>query len=253
MFSKAIVKTPSSSMTEGLSSAGLGLPDFQKALEQHEAYVKALKACGLEIIQLEADPEYPDACFIEDVALLTPKVAIITNPGAPTRQGEVKAIRPVLEKHYVNIESIQSPSTIEAGDIMMVGSHFYIGLSSRTNQQGANDMINILERYGMSGSVVPMADMLHLKTGVAYLERNTMVVFGEMVTKTDFAEFEKIVITADEAPAANCIWVNDKVLLPAGRPKAQAAIEKAGYEVVLLDVSEYEKLDGGLSCLSLRF
>ncbi len=253
MFTKAIVKTPCPEMTQGLTTATLGKPDFQKALDQHAAYCEALQNCGLELTKLASDSAYPDSCFVEDTALLTPNCAIITNPGAKSRQGEVHSISKALEAFYDKLERITAPATLEAGDIMMVAKHFYIGLSKRTNQAGAQQIIEILEAHNMTGSVVAMSEMLHLKTGVSYLENNTLVVMGEMIEKEDFASFNKIIIDEDEAYAANCIWVNDKVLLPSGRPKAKTAIEKAGYEVITLDTSEFEKLDGGLSCLSLRF
>lgn len=253
MFSRAIVRTPCPEMIYGLSSAKLGKPDYAKALEQHAAYVEALESCGLAVTVLAADSAYPDSCFVEDTALLTPHCAIITHPGATSRQGESKAMLPVLGQFYDTVYQIEPPATIEAGDIMMVAKHFYIGLSERTNKQGALQMIAFLERHGMTGSLVTMGEMLHLKTGLSYLEHNTLVLSGEMVDKAEFNSFTKILIEPDEAYAANCIWVNDKVLLPSARPKAQAAIERAGYETVLLDTSEFEKLDGGLSCLSLRF
>lgn len=253
MFTRAIVKTPCPEMIDGLTSANLGQPDFAKALEQHAAYVEVLETCGLSVTVLEADSAYPDSCFVEDPALLTPTVAIITNPGALSRQGETSSLEGVIKQFYETIEHIKAPATIEAGDMMMVGKHFYIGLSARTNNAGAAQMISLLEKHGMTGSVVEMSEMLHLKTGVSYLENNNLVVMGEMITKEVFASFNKIVIDEDEAPAANCIWVNDTVLMPSGRPKAKAAIEQAAYKVICLDVSEFEKLDGGLSCLSLRF
>ncbi len=253
MFKKALVKTPCPEMINGISSANLGKPDYAKALEQHQAYISALESCGLEVTVLTADSAYPDSCFVEDTALVTPNCAIITHPGALSRQGETTAIEQALASFYADIAHINSPGTLDAGDMMMVGKHFYIGLSERTNLVGAKQMIPILEAHGLSGSTVAMNEMLHLKTGVSYLEHNNLVVTGEMVSKEEFKPFNKIVIDETEAYAANCIWVNDYVLIPQGRPKAKAAIEAAGYMVITLDTSEFEKLDGGLSCLSLRF
>ncbi len=128
MFKRALVRTPGKSMVNGLSSAELGKPDYKLALEQHANYIKALKDCGLEVVILEADEDYPDSTFVEDAALLTKNCAIITNPGAESRRGEIVEIKKVLEKYYNNIEEVKSPGTVEAGDIMMVGDHFYIGL-----------------------------------------------------------------------------------------------------------------------------
>ncbi len=163
MFSNAIVRKPSKSMINGLSDANLGVPDYQKALMQHEEYVRALIDCGLKVTVLDADENFPDSTFVEDVALLTPLCAIITKPGAPSRRGEIVAMRDVVKEFYSDIEEIVSPGRVEAGDIMMVGNHYYIGLSARTNQNGAEQVIGILNKYGMTGSAVKLEKVLHLK------------------------------------------------------------------------------------------
>lgn len=253
MFKKAIVRTPGKSIVYGLSTANLGLPDYQNALEQHKEYIKALEICGLEVIILPAEEQYPDSTFVEDVALLTPECVIITNPGASSRKGEIAAIKGVLSKFYSNIEQVKDPGTVEAGDIMMVGSHFYIGLSERTNLEGTQQIINFLKQYDLSGSVIKLEKVLHLKTGVAYLESNNLLACGEFITHEEFQQFNILEITEDEAYAANCIWINDRVLLPKGYPKSRNTIEKNGYSTIEINISEFQKLDGGLSCLSLRF
>jgi len=175
MFSNAIVRKPSKSMINGLTDANLGVPDYQKALDQHESYVHALKECGLNVKELDADENFPDSTFVEDIALLTPRCAIITNPGAPSRRGEIIGMKKVVQEFYSNIEEIMASGRVEAGDIMMIGSHFYIGLSERTNQNGAEQVISILNKYGMTGSAVKLEKVLHLKTGLAYLENNNLV------------------------------------------------------------------------------
>ncbi len=253
MFKYAITRTPCRAMIDGLSDADLGMPDYEKALAQHKDYINALKECGLEVTVLDACEEYPDSCFVEDVALMTPHCAILTNPGAPSRRGEVEYIEKAVRSFYENVEKIASPGQIEAGDIMMVGDHYYIGLSERTNQEGAEEMISILEKYGMSGSVVTMSEVLHLKTGLGYLEDNNLLACGEFLTKPEFQKFNIIEIDQSESYAANSVWINGTVLIPKGHPGAVDAVKKAGYKVREVDVSEFQKLDGGLSCLSLRF
>jgi dimethylargininase len=253
MFTKAIVRKPGRSIINGLTTADLGKPDFQKAIEQHAAYVKALKSCGLEVLELPPDENYPDSTFVEDVALLTPLCAVITNPGAPSRKGEIISMKKVLKGSYKDIEEIRSPGTIEAGDIMMVGNHFYIGLSNRTNAKGADQMISILNKYGMGGSKVKLEKVLHLKTGLAYLENNNLVACGEFLSSPEFKKFNIIEIPEEESYAANCVWINNNVLVPEGYPVTKRRIMAAGYNVIDVDVSEFRKLDGGLSCLSLRF
>lgn len=240
-------------MVNGLTTAESGKPDFVKALEQHNRYTDVLRECGLQLTVLEADSEYPDSCFVEDVALCTSKCAIITNPGASSRNGEKYAIKPVLQKFYTAIEEIMNPGTLDAGDVMMVDNHFYIGISQRTNHDGAEQVISILQKYGMTGSKVPLKEMLHLKTGLSYLEQNTLLISGEFIHNPEFGKFSRINVGLNEQYAANSLWINGNVLVPKGFNETKHKIEKAGYQTIEVDVSEFRKLDGGLSCLSLRF
>ncbi|MCI7301584.1 arginine deiminase family protein [Ihubacter massiliensis] len=256
MFKNVIVRRPCKAMVEGITSAPeLGKPDYELALKQHDDYIEALKKCGVEVTVLEADERYPDSCFVEDPAVITRKCAIITNPGAASRNGEKNEIIGAVKKFFPEdkIEYIKDPGTLEGGDVMMVGDHFYVGRSARTNEEGIKQFIAILEKYGLSGSEVPLEEVLHLKTGVNYIENNNMLVSGEFIDKEDFAKYNKIVIPEEEAYAANCIWVNGTVIVPEGYPAVEKAVKDAGYDILLVDTSEYRKLDGGLSCLSLRF
>ena len=256
MFKNVIVKRPCSKITDGItSSPELGTPNYELALKQHDTYIEALKSCGVEVTVLEADENFPDSCFVEDTAVLTRKCAIISNPGAESRNKEVEAMIPVIKKFYSEdcIEYIKAPGTLEGGDVMMVGDHFYVGRSARTNEEGIRQFIEILEKYGLTGSEVELTEVLHLKTGVNYIEKNNMLVSGEFINKPDFEKYNKYIIPAEEAYAANCIWVNDKVIVPANFPAVEKIVREAGYEVILVDTSEYRKIDGGLSCLSLRF
>ncbi|MGX6971196.1 dimethylarginine dimethylaminohydrolase family protein [Vagococcus bubulae] len=255
MFKNVIVRVPSKNISEGITSVDEGKPIYEKALVQHENYVSALTKAGVNVTVLEPKDDFPDSCFVEDVALCTSKCAIITRPGALSRQEEANLpdMLEALTQFYDTIEYITEPGTVEAGDIMMVGDHFYIGLSERTNIDGANQMIAILEKHGLSGEVVELSEVLHLKTGLSYLENNHLLVSGEFKTAPQFEAFNKIAIDDDEAYGANCIWVNDYVLVPKGYPKVQQKIEALGYNVIVVDTSEFRKIDGGLSCLSLRF
>ena len=253
MFKKAIVRTPSRSMVKGLTSADLGIPDYDLALEQHRNYIEALRECGLQVFVLPPDENYPDSTFVEDTALLTSKCAIIANPGAPSRKGEVTAIRNFLNNHYSLIEKIEEPGTMEPGDIMMAGNHFYIGMSKRTNEYGAAQTMKILDKFGFSSSVIPLKDILHLKTGISYLENNTLLASGELLKVKEFKKFKIIKVDNAESYSANSVWINNRILIPRGYPKTRDKIIENGYSIIELDVSEFRKLDGGLSCLSLRF
>lgn len=255
-FNHVIVRRPCRAMVDGITSAPeLGKPDYELALKEHDAYIEALKQCDVDVTVLEADERYPDSCFVEDPALITRACAIITNPGAESRNGEKFEIVDAVRKFFPEdrIEYIQAPGTLEGGDVMMVGDHFYVGRSARTNEEGIRQLTEILAKYGMTCSEVPLEKVLHLKTGVNYLENNNMLVSGEFVTKPDFAQYNKVEIPEEEAYAANCIWVNDTVIVPEGYPAVLAAVQSLGYKTLLVDTSEYRKLDGGLSCLSLRF
>ena len=256
MFQNVIVRRPCQAMVEGITSnPQLGKPDYALALRQHDAYIEALKQCGVAVTVLPADERYPDSCFVEDPAVITRKCAIITNPGAPSRNGEKDEILGAVRGFFPEdrIEYIHSPGTLEGGDVMMVGDHFYVGRSARTNAEGIRQFLAILEKHGLSGSEVTLEEVLHLKTGVNYLENNNMLVSGEFVEKPEFANYNRIRIPEEEAYAANCIWVNGTVIVPTGFPAVEAAVRSLGYPVLLVDTSEYRKLDGGLSCLSLRF
>ncbi|MEM7017625.1 MAG: arginine deiminase family protein [Pseudomonadota bacterium] len=253
VFTHAIVRVPCKNMVCGLTSSNLGKPNYELALDQHAQYIDALESCDVSITTLPQDERFPDSTFVEDTALLTPHCAIITNPGAPSRRDEPLFNRETIASFYQDVEHIEGPGTLDAGDIMMVGNHYYIGLSERTNAVGAAQMIEILERYGMRGSTVTMNDVLHLKTGVNYLENDTLLLHGEFANEPQFAGYKQLLVDDDEAYAANAVWVNGKVIVAAGFPKTQTLIERAGYATITVDVSEYQKIDGGLSCLSLRF
>jgi len=250
---KAIVKLPCEKITEALTTVKLGKPDYQQALYQHTLYVNALRHCGVEVTLLEPDNRFPDSTFVEDTALLTPAGAVMTRPGAPSRRGETAEIETTLSLLYNCIEHIQAPGTLDAGDILQVEQHYYIGLSSRTNAEGAAQLINILKGFGLSGSTVPLRKMFHLKSGVSYLQNNYLVTAGEFINHPQFQEFRQIKVSQSESYAANCLWLNGKVLVAAGYPRISEEIQKAGFEVIELEMSEFRKIDGGLSCLSLRF
>ncbi len=253
MFSRAIVRRPGPGMVAGISTAELGQPDYVLALKQHDAYIKALESCGLAVTVMHAEVSYPDAMFVEDAALVMPRCAIVTRPGAASRRGETTSIRKQLENFYQSIETIESPGTVDAGDIMMVSGVFYIGLSERTNLAGANQMIEHLSKYDYEGSTIPISEGLHFKSSISYLESNRIIVTGELSSRPELASFDATVIEDKDAYSANSVWVNGRVLVPTGYPDTSRAIAAMGYDVIELDVSEFRKLDGGLSCLSLRF
>lgn len=252
-FTKAIVRKPSRSLVKGISSAGIGTPDYELACSQHWAYVEALQECGVKVIVLEPMEDFPDSVFVEDVALCTSSCAIITNPGAESRRGEISGIVDSVTQEFEAVFSVESPGTAEAGDIMMAGNIFYIGLSARTNINGANQIKEILESFGFTAIIVQFENMLHLKSGVSYLENNKLLVCDKVSGLDIFKSYDRLRVPDNEEYASNSLWINGTVLVPSGYPLTSALVSEAGYRVIELDVSEFRKLDGGLSCLSLRF
>ncbi len=255
-FTQALLRLPGDNFAQGLTQSAEGAPDPALALAQHQHYCRALEAAGLTIAVLPADPRHPDGCFVEDTALLTARGAILTRPGAPSRRGEVDAIDAALRHDWPELARIEAPGTVDAGDVCEADGHFLIGLSARTNEAGAAQLAGLLGDLGYRADLLDIRGLralLHLKSGIAYLGG------GRLLTTTDFprhpalAAYERIDVPAAERYAANALCVNDRVLVAAGYPATRAAIESLGFEPVVLEMSEFRKLDGGLSCLSLRW
>lgn len=253
------MRAPAQSLVHGITQADLGIPDWALAQQQFEAYVAALAACGLQVTLLAADENCPDCVFIEDTALVTPELAIITRPGAASRRPEVPAVAACLAERFAKVVTVEAPGTVDAGDIMNVGGYHFIGLSARTNVEGAEQMLAALRSVGLDGQMVSMPEILHFKTGINYLADGQVIAaagflaFLRDVDDFPLRAFEVLEVPDEEAYAANALWLNDRVLVAAGFPQTEALLQAAGYATVSLDVSEFRKLEGGLSCLSLRF
>ncbi len=250
MYTKAIVRRPGRNFAEGITTANLGKPDFEKALEQHSAYCDALTGCGLELIVLEADERYPDGCFVEDTAIVTSEVAVITRPGAASRMGEEAEISERLSE-FRTIETVKSPGTLDGGDVLRVENHFFIGISGRTNRDGARQLSAILSKYGYTASETEVGSGLHLKSGIGWLGN------GNFISTEGFSKIAGssgvVLLDQEESYCANCLPVNDFLLIPKGFPKSKKKIVELGYDIIELDMSEFRKMDGGLTCLSLLF
>ena len=256
MYKHAIVRTPCSSFAEGLTTAGMGKPDIDLALEQHNAYCAALEQCGLTLTIMEPEPRFPDSTFVEDTAVLTSSSGCLTHPGAVSRQGEVASVGQNLAQHYPSMHTIRASGTLDGGDICQAGDHFLIGISQRTNEEGARQLVEILEQDGYSTNLVDIrgiGGMIHLKSGMAYLGDSRLVLLRGLGKLSLLEGFEIVFVDEDEQYAANCVRVNDYVLLAAGFPKMAAKLSAFGYQILPLEMSEFQKMDGGLSCLSLRF
>ena len=255
-FSRAIVRPPSRTFADGLTASTLGAPDLDKALAQHATYCSALERCGLVLTHLPPNDAFPDSTFVEDPAIVTSKLAILTNPGAPSRQGEVASIAAVLPRFFDRIARIEAPGTVDGGDICQADDHFFIGLSERTNEEGARQLTALLAQEGFTSDIVDIrgsSNVLHLKTGISYLGDGRIVAMREIADHPAFRNYELITIAPEENYAANLLRINDFVIVAANFPKIAKTIADLGHTIVALDMSEFRKMDGSLSCLSLRF
>jgi len=252
MFTRALVRKPSSNFSRGLTSSLLGTPSFSLVQVQHNAYVETLDKLGLEVMILDPQPDYPDAYFVEDTAVVTPEVAVITIPGAIPRQGEQTSIEPVLSR-FRKIENIQTPGTVDGGDVLMAGNRFFIGISDRTNVEGARQLGIILESYGYDWDTIPVGEGLHLKSSINYVGKNTLILTAPFQHLNLFEYYDKIVLDDTEIYAANTLWVNDSLIMPKDFPATKKQLSALNQPIIELDMSEVAKMDGGLTCLSLRF
>lgn len=255
-FTRAIVRPPATTFADGLTTAGLGPPDLPLALAQHATYARALEACGLEVTRLPADDRFPDSTFVEDTAVLARGLAVLCRPGAPSRAGEVDAIREAVEAAFADVARIEAPGTVDGGDVCEAGDHVFIGVSERTNEAGARQLAAHLATRGLSSTLVDVRGipgLLHLKSGIAWLGGRTLALSSPFAGRPEFVGWDRLPVPPGEEYAGNAVLVNGRVLIAAGYPLFEAAVRARGLTTVVLDMSEFRKLDGGLSCLSLRF
>ena len=256
MLKHAIVRPPAPNFAAGLTSVDLGKPDFALALRQHQQYCDTLRDCGLELTRLDADADFPDSTFVEDTAILTPEAAVLSRPGARSREGEVDSIERALRRVYSRFHAIVAPGTVDGGDICQADGHFFIGLSERTNAEGARQLGVFLAAEGFTSAPVDIrgvAGILHLKSGISYLGDNRLVLIDALVDHPAFRSYEIVRIAPEESYAANLLRINRHVIVAAGHPRFEVALRELGYATIALDMSEFRKMDGALTCLSLRF
>lgn len=256
-FTHAIVRKPGPNFADGITTAGLGKPDYALVCEQHAAYVATLQQLGLTIVELEPLSNHPDAHFVEDTAVIVPEVAVIANMGAPARQGEEEAMAPVLAEHRP-VAQIEWPGTFDGGDVLVVEKHCMIGISERTNEAGARQLGETLAKHGYRWDAIPVGAGLHFKSSVNFAGKNiegknTLLIDKGFADHPAFAAYDKLLIDPDEAYAANTLWINNHLLMPVGFPKTKQKLATLGLPIIELETSELHKMDGGLTCLSLRF
>jgi len=254
-FTRAILRVPGANFADGITAADEGPPQLERALEQHASYSDALRGLGLTLEILPADEGFPDGTFVEDTAIVMPKGAIITRPGADSRRGETGAIATILRTHYSDLAEITAPGTVDGGDICETDDCVLIGLSARTNPEGGDQLARLLGDLGYRSRVIDVRhcpQLLHFKTGVSALGEGRLAVAPGLPPLEGLADFEQIVLDPAEAYAANCVRVNGHILVPTGAPRFTDHLGTLGLSPLVLDMSEFRKMDGGLSCLSLR-
>lgn len=253
-FSRAITRRPAASIVNGLRAEDIGTPDLEHMLEAHAHYVATLKSTGADVIELPALEAYPDSVFVEDTALCLPEGAILMRPGAASRMGEVAEMEPALRAVYDDIRAISGPGHIEGGDILVTGREVLVGRSARTDAAGVAELAAILADWNHSmREVFTPPGVLHFKTDCSLLDAETILATRRLDASGCFEGYRVLHVADGEEAAANSIRFNQLVLCPAGFPRTSEMLDKAGFDVVEINNSECAKLDGGMSCLSLRF
>ena len=252
MFTRAILRMPGPDAAKGLTTAGLGAPDLDLLLAQHDAYRTILEELGLALEVLPPLEGHPDAYFVEDAALVFPDVGVVTRPGAPARRGEEAAMEPALGRHR-SLARIEAPGTLDGGDVLVVDRTVFIGISDRTNAEGAAQLARILEPHGYACRAVPVAEGLHFKSSVTWVGGRTLLATKAFAARPEFTGFDLIQVLPEEDYAANTLWINGTLLTPKGYPDTLARLTALGLPIREVDTSEARKMDGGLTCMSLRF
>lgn len=226
--------------------------DYALALQQHDHYCSILAAHGVDVKKLAMNSSYPDSCFVEDTAIVLDEIAIITSMGTASRRGETAGIATELSK-YREIATIQLPATIEGGDVLRIGKTLLVGLSSRTNAQGIEALINIVKRLGYTVVPVPVTGCLHLKTACTAINGEILLVNPPWINITPLRNYTLLPVSPDEPWAANIICVDDIICAQAGFPKTLAKLQTFSSSIEIIDISEFRKVEAGLSCLSILF
>jgi dimethylargininase len=244
---KALVRPPGESFRHAFSGQKLGPRiDVALAQEQHAEYCEVLRATGLDLIELPPDEEHPDACFVQDTAVVFGGLAVIARFGVQSRQGEQDAVRRVL-RGYKRLEEVRSPATLEGGDVL------FVGLSPRTNRAGFAQLRDLLELEGAAVEALPVPQGPQLLAGCSYLGRGVLLATAAYAEMAAFAGLEMVRVPPEEAYAANALAVGDTVILSAGHPRTATRLRALGFDVLTVSLSEFAKVDGGVTCLALPF
>lgn len=226
--------------------------DLERAREQHAGYVAALRALAVQVIELPALDALPDSVFVEDVAIVLDEVAVLTRPGAPSRQPEVEAIAPALAAQRV-LARISAPGTLDGGDVLVLGRTLRIGLSGRSNQAAIAELGTLLAPHGYTVQAQAVRGCLHLKSAVTVLDAETLLIQPAWVDPADFPGWRLLTVDPREAHAANILKAGDGWIYPDNFPRTLERLARAGYAVTTVDVSELQKAEGAVTCCSLVY
>lgn len=249
----AYVRKPGANFAQGISPA-VGIPDVERAQMQHEAYCAALVKCGVDVQALRPDPLFPDGCFISDMAVVTENLAVISNfSNNSPRQGEQRSAAEILAGTRF-LKFITSPGRLDSSDVLQIQNHFYIGLSDHTNQEGASQLAFFLKEFGYDATVLDLQleNIIRLKTAAVYLGDDRIMIREELAHNYAFIAYNKIIVPRHEKGIANAAMVNGTLLVPTGYPDTMMDLRIAGVPYIELNISEFEKMNGGITCLSLR-
>ncbi len=246
----AIVRSPPSTFKNCISSHPLhNQLNLTLAQEQHREYCRVLSELGLDLIELPVDETHPDSCFVEDTAVIFREKAIVTRMAKESRRGEGISIEEIL-RNYKHLTRIKAPGTIEGGDVVHLPTSLIIGLTERTNLEGVSQTSEFLKAQI---EVIEDSAIIHLKSYVTFIDDDTIVVTERFAKHAVLNKFKKLVIPVDEEYAANTLTINNHVLVSSRHPKSIQMLKDAGFEVLSVDMSEFEKCEGAITCLSLIF
>jgi dimethylargininase len=249
----AIVRDVSSSINDCELSFHARQPiDVAKARAQHRAYQNCLTELGVRIVSLPAEPDLPDAVFVEDPAVVVDEVAIISNMGAPSRRPEATSLADALSR-YRPLKFLAEPATLDGGDVLRIGRSVFVGLSRRTNRDGIDQLADLLAPYGYQVQPIEVRGCLHLKSACSHIGNDMVLVNRSWIGVEPLSGYELLDVPAEEPAAANALLLNDVVIMPAAFPKTRALLEKRGFRVRTIDVSELQKAEAGVTCTSLIF
>lgn len=225
---------------------------WSRATEQHRQYEAALISLGCRVEHLPAQPALPDSVFVEDTAVVVDECAVIARPGAQSRRGETATVAKALGA-YRTLSTIEAPGTLDGGDVLRVGRQIFVGLSSRTNADGARQLAAFLTPFGYMVATTAVRECLHLKSAVSALPDGRLLLNPRWADGAAFAGISWLEVDPAEPSAGNVLCVGKTVLCPASAPRTRKLLQAEGYEVVAVDASELAKAEAGLTCCSIVF